>query len=149
MVTARPAKTKKTEKRTVVAAGAPLARGTGRRKAAVARVWMRRGNGTVIVNGKDFTEYFSVDVSRLNVRKPFEAVPQSSNYRFDVNVTGGGYHSQADAVKLGIARALVASDESYRLQLRDYDLLTVDDRVKERKKFGQRGARRKFQFVKR
>jgi small subunit ribosomal protein S9 len=148
MVTAKPAKTKKTEKN-MAPSGAPLAQGTGRRKAAVARVWMRRGNGVVRVNGKDFSEYFTVDVSRLNVRKPFEAVPQSANYHFDVNVVGGGYHSQADAVKLGIARALVASDESFRLSLRDHGLLTVDDRVKERKKFGQRGARRKFQFVKR
>ena len=89
------------------------------------------------------------EVARLEASLPFQATPVSSGYDFDVNVTGGGLLGQAGAVKLGIARALVATDESLRQVLRKFDLLTVDSRNKERKKYGQKAARRKFQFVKR
>lgn len=128
---------------------APLAHGVGRRKRAVARVWMRKGSGNLMVNGKPYTEYFTVAMSQMEASKPFKAAPKSAEFDFDVNVSGGGFHSQADAVKLGVSRALLSSDEELRSTLRENGLLTVDDRVKERKKYGQRGARRKFQFVKR
>lgn len=138
---------KKTQTKGVTSA--PISHAVGRRKAAVARVWLRRGNGKVTVNGKPFTDYFTVETSCLNIAKPLETIKESSLYNFDITVEGGGYHSQSDAVKLGISRALLASDEGFRSALRQEGLLTVDARVKERKKFGQRGARRKFQFVKR
>jgi len=128
---------------------APLSHGVGRRKSAVARVWLRRGNGKISVNGIDYVEYFDTEVNRLEVVKPFKALHESAKFDIEVNVNGGGMGGQADAVKLGISRALVTYDERYRPALREFDLLTVDSRVKERKKYGQLGARRKFQFVKR
>lgn len=142
-------KTVQQKKSTRRASGAPLSSGTGRRKQAVARVWVRRGAGAVIVNGKDYKEYFDTDSMRIAVVKPLSVCPISSNYDFQVNVCGGGKTGQSHAVKLGIARALVKSDEKFRSVLREHSLLTVDARVKERKKYGQKGARAKFQFVKR
>ena len=130
-------------------AKAPQAHGVGRRKKSVARVWLRRGGGTIRVNGKVHTTYFDTAVLRDNAAAAFGAVPNSSQYDMDVNVRGGGKHGQSDAIKLGIARAFLALDEGVRVALRKHGLLTVDARVKERKKYGQRGARRKFQFVKR
>lgn len=130
-------------------AGAPLAGATGRRKTAVARVWLKRGAGAVVVNGQDFRNYFDTDTMRIFVSQPLNACPISKNYDFHVNVYGGGKVGQTHAVKLGIARVLVKFDETLRAALRPLRLLTVDSRVKERKKYGQRGARAKFQFVKR
>ncbi|HEY5234923.1 MAG TPA: 30S ribosomal protein S9 [Rhabdochlamydiaceae bacterium] len=126
----------------------PLAHGVGRRKKAIARVWLRRGRGTIIVNGKDFKDYFDTDLARIAASMPFQVLSLNT-YDVEANVIGGGKPGQADAVKLGISRALVSSDESYRRVLREHGLLTVDSRVKERKKYGQKAARRKFQFVKR
>ncbi len=130
--------------------GAPLSSGTGRRKSAVARVWLRKGSGKVIVNELPYQEYFDIEVSCIAVRKPLELIADKAK-QFDItaNVRGSGVRAQADAVKLGIARALVSFDEQLRSSFRSAGLLTVDARLKERKKFGQRGARRKFQFVKR
>lgn len=128
--------------------GGPIAHGTGRRKSAVARVWLRRGRGNISVNGKPANDYFDTDFNRSQILFPLSFV-KNVQYDVDVNVHGGGVNAQADATKLGIARALVASDDSMRSGLKKYHLLTVDSRVKERKKYGQRGARRKFQFVKR
>jgi small subunit ribosomal protein S9 len=127
----------------------PLSHGVGRRKSAVARVWLHRGNGKIEVNGKDYTQYFDTETSRLDASAPLRAVPASTNYNIIANVHGGGLPAQADAVSLATARALVIMDEAYRLALRKYSLLTVDSRLKERKKYGQKAARRKFQFVKR
>lgn len=128
----------------------PIAHGVGRRKSAVARVWMRRGGtGLVSVNGRNFDHYFDTEVTRSAVRMPVELVGLAINYDFDVNVLGGGLCAQADAVRLGIARALVASDGDIKPILRKEGFLTVDSRVKERKKYGRRGARRGNQFVKR
>lgn len=138
-------KTPKTKVRSVK----PLAHGVGRRKSSVARIWLRPGKGNVVVNGIDFKEYFNTEVARLRVEAPFKVLPIALAYDFEVNVGGGGIYSQADAIKLGIARALLANDETFRPVLRQHDLLTVDSRVKERKKYGQKAARRKFQFVKR
>ena len=123
--------------------------GVGRRKKAVARVWMKPGKGAIIVNGKDYKNYFDTPISRLKVEQPFKATGLGSAFDVNVNMFGGGMAGQADAVKLGIARALLSSDENLRKVLRQHKLLTVDSRVKERKKYGQRGARAKFQFVKR
>lgn len=127
----------------------PLAHGVGRRKSSVARVWLIRGSGKIVVNGKKVDVYFDTEIDRTTAAIPFQACPVGSNYDVQVNVRGGGKTSQAGAVKLGIARAFVQQDETLRPALRKYRLLTVDSRVKERKKYGQRGARRKFQFVKR
>ena len=127
----------------------PVAHGVGRRKSSIARVWLRRGNGAIRVNGKDAANYFETEINRLAVRVPFNVCPAGANYDVDVNVNGGGLTSQAGAVQLGIARALLEVDEALRSVLRENNLLTVDSRVKERKKYGQKAARRKFQFVKR
>lgn len=129
--------------------GLPLSHGVGRRKKAVARVFMRRGNGKIVVNGKDYASYFDTEVMRLDAATPMRVVPASTNYDFEVNVTGGGLYAQAGATKLGISRAFVEMDENLRAVLRQMRLLTVDSRVKERKKYGQKSARAKFQFVKR
>ncbi len=132
-----------------VAVAAPLAHGVGRRKSSVARVWLRSGKGALVINGKDFKDYFSTEVARLKATEPFRVVPIEQQFDIEANVAGGGVYSQADAVKLGIARALLKTDEGLKPVLRQHDLLTVDSRVKERKKYGQKAARRKFQFVKR
>lgn len=126
-----------------------LAHGIGRRKSSVARVWLRAGKGAIVINGKDFKDYFDTEIARLKASTPFRVIPLETQFDVEANVNGGGIYSQADAVKLGIARAMLAVDEKLRPTLRQHDLLTVDSRVKERKKYGQKAARRKFQFVKR
>lgn len=128
---------------------APVAHGIGRRKSAVARVWLRPGKGKITVNEKDYKEYFDTDVTRLDAFKPIALAPLASNYDVEATVTGGGVHAQSGAVRLGIARALVVVDPATKPLLRSHGLLTVDSRVKERKKYGQKAARRRFQFVKR
>ena len=147
-----PAKSSSTLKKSATKASkgmAPLHHGVGRRKSAVARVWVRLGNGKMVVNGRDYIQYFTTDVVRSAATLPFKVCSIASGYDVEVNVVGGGQAGQADAVKLGFARALLKSDEEQRRTLREHGLLTVDARVKERKKPGQRGARRKFQFTKR
>ena len=134
---------KKAEKKSQV-----VSHGVGRRKRAVARVWLRRGRGDVQINGKNFKEYFDTDLNREQAYLAFNTM-KVENYDASVNVYGGGVNSQAEAVKLGIARALVEHNPEMRADMRKWRLLSVDSRVKERKKYGQRGARRKFQFVKR
>jgi small subunit ribosomal protein S9 len=132
------------------AKNAPVAHGVGRRKAAVARVWVTRGKGSVAVNGKEVPAYFVVDVARTAAVSPLVLMPAiAKQYDVEVNICGGGICAQADAMKLGIARALVDLHDDARSLLRSNDMLTVDSRVKERKKYGQKAARRKFQFVKR
>jgi len=126
-----------------------LSHGVGRRKSAVARVWLSRGSGKITVNDKDYGTYFDTEIARLDAATPFRVCPVGTNYNVKVTVSGGGPYSQAGAVRLGIARALVQLHDDVRTTLRQYGLLTVDPRVKERKKYGQPGARRKFQFVKR
>jgi Ribosomal protein S9 len=128
---------------------APIAHGVGRRKSCVARAWIRRGKGDVIVNKLDISEYFDTQIDIQSALTPFRVVPASSNYDVQINVNGGGKTAQADAVKLAISRGFLSLDETLKPLLRQNDLLTVDARVKERKKYGQKAARRKFQFVKR
>ncbi|MFC1854872.1 30S ribosomal protein S9 [Candidatus Dependentiae bacterium] len=123
--------------------------GVGRRKSSVSRVWLKTGNGKIEINGKDYEQYFTTEAARKAVEAPFKAVGLDKKFNVQVNVCGGGITGQADAIKLGISRALLASDEKLRSMLRQNGLLTVDARVVERKKYGQRGARRSFQFVKR
>ena len=123
--------------------------GTGRRKTAVARVRIAPGSGTITVNGRSFEVYFPVESLRLQVTQPFTAT--STTGKFDVNilVAGGGPNGQAGACSHGIARALLSSDAALRPLLKADKLLTRDSRMRERKKYGQPGARRRFQFSKR
>ena len=127
-----------------------LALGTGRRKSAVARVFLRTGEGKITVNGKDATEYFFGDESLLyTVRQPLDVTDGLTRFDVLINLHGGGPTGQAGACRLGIARALVAYDETNLKPLRANGFLTRDPRMVERKKYGQRGARRRFQFSKR
>ncbi|MFW6108674.1 MAG: 30S ribosomal protein S9 [bacterium] len=123
--------------------------GTGRRKTAVARVRLRRGSGRILINGRDADDYFPTDRARSLVRAPLRAAKALNKFDVQANVRGGGPVGQADAVVLGIARALVKIDEELHLTLKDEGYLTRDDRKKERKKYGRRGARAGYQFSKR
>ena len=129
---------------------APIAHAVGRRKSAVARVWVRKGkDGQIEVNGRPVDEYFTVLSARLEAKASSQIIPATSGMSFEVNVHGGGYTAQAGAVRLAIARSLLAFDETVKPELKKAGFLTVDSRVKERKKYGQKAARRKFQFTKR
>lgn len=126
--------------------------GVGRRKTSVARVWLKKGGtGAMVINEKDYSNYFDSEMTRKIVEQPFKVASAETPVTFDVyaNIDGGGMMGQAQALSLGIARALLMWDEALKAALRKHGLLTVDSRIKERKKYGQRGARRKFQFVKR
>ncbi len=123
--------------------------GTGRRKSAVARVRIRPGTGEITVNGKAFKEYFPTIDMQNQVLGPLQATECVDKWDVWANVNGGGPLGQSGAVRLGIARALKAEDETLDGTLRDGGFLTRDARMKERKKYGQAGARRKFQFSKR
>lgn len=123
--------------------------GTGRRKTAVASVRLRSGNGTVQVNGKKFNDYFSLEIQRKMILSPFEKVAKASSYDVLVRVVGGGVEAQAEAMRLGIARALVQEDAGRRHALKEEGFLTRDSRKKERKKYGRAKARKRFQFSKR
>ena len=135
-------------KEATVKTGSPIG-AVGRRKAAVARVWLRKGTGGIAINSLRCAEYFKTDETRTAAVQSLLYCDALKSYDVVVNVHGGGLCAQADAVKLGIARALVKENEEFRVILRDHGALTVDARNKERKKPGQPGARRKFQFVKR
>lgn len=121
----------------------------GRRKSAVARVWLRRGEGGVAINSTRCADYFTTNETRTNAVQSLVVCDAVTKYDIVANVHGGGKCAQSDAVRLGIARALVEDNEAFRAILRENGFLTVDSRNKERKKPGQKGARRKFQFVKR
>ncbi len=123
--------------------------GTGRRKTAVARVRLRRGGGRVTVNDRDADEYFVTDRARNAVRGPLRATKSLNRFDILATIKGGGITSQAEAMVLGIARALVKIDATFHETLKDEGYLTRDDRKKERKKYGRRGARAGFQFSKR
>lgn len=123
--------------------------GTGRRKCAVARVFLREGTGKVTVNGKDVNEYFKQGEFVLNVRQPLMVTACENKYDVVITVIGGGPHGQAGACRHGVARALSQIDPGNRTALKANGYLTRDPRMVERKKYGQRGARRRFQFSKR
>lgn len=126
-----------------------LGQGTGRRKTSVARVYLREGNGKITVNGRDVKDYFALDTLVFLVKQPLEAAQALEKYDVLINVCGGGVAGQAGACRHGIARALVNADEQNLELIRPTGFLTRDPRMVERKKYGQRGARRKFQFSKR
>lgn len=123
--------------------------GTGRRKTAVARVRMRRGAGRIVVNGREADEFFPIERLQSVIRAPLRAVKAVNRYDILATVEGGGVAAQADAVLLGVARALVKMDKEFHARLKEEGLLTRDSREKERKKYGRRGARARFQFSKR
>ena len=121
----------------------------GRRKTATARVKLTEGSGKVTINKKDLEKYFPIDLLREEVLRPFQATLTQGRYDAKARVQGGGLTGQAGAVKLAIARSLVALDEDHRQNLRNAGLLTRDPRMGERKKYGQKKARKRFQFSKR
>jgi small subunit ribosomal protein S9 len=123
---------------------------TGKRKSAVARVWLRRGKGRFSVNGMTLDDYFNRETQRMIVKQPMRLTKSLNDFDVIATVKGGGKSSQADAVKHGISKSLVLyNEEEYRPVLKKSGFLTRDSRVKERKKYGQRGARARFQFSKR
>jgi small subunit ribosomal protein S9 len=121
----------------------------GRRKEAVTRVFISKGEGAITVNGKDYKTYFPLVYLQNQVESPFKAVESTDKYNVVINATGGGVKGQAEAAKLGIARALIEVNAEYRPALKAAGLLTRDSRVVERKKPGRKKARRSFQFSKR
>lgn len=123
--------------------------GTGRRKCAVARVFLRPGKGQIIVNGRPMEDYFPAPTARSVVRQPLLAAEVADKFDVIVNATGGGLSGQAGAIRLGIARALCEFNSELRGKLKELGLLTRDPRRHERKKYGQPGARKRFQFSKR
>ena len=123
--------------------------GTGRRKSSVARVRLVPGNGKVIINNKDMNEYFGYETLKVIVRQPLKATNNEGTFDVLVNVNGGGFTGQAGAIRHGIARALLKVDETLRPTLRKAGYLTRDPRMKERKKYGLKAARRAPQFSKR
>ena len=123
--------------------------GTGRRKTAVARVRLASGSGKITINGRALENYFLVDTQRMHMMQPLVATDSVNKYDVRVNVSGGGPNGQAGAVRHGIARALLEADANLRPTLKAQGLLTRDPRMKERKKYGQPGARKRFQFSKR
>ena len=123
--------------------------GTGRRKSAIVRVFLRPGTGQWKVNDKPFEEYFVTEQQRVAAKRTLVVADMTSSFDVVVNAKGGGVASQADAVKMGIARALIEFNPELRKTLKAEGLLTRDARVKERKKYGQKGARKRFQFSKR
>ena len=139
---------KKTEKKKAIKSEI-VSHGVGRRKSAVARVWLLRGAGSITVNGRDYQTYFDTQQMQLDANEPFRVLPRAKNYDVKAIIVGGGKVGQASALKVGIARSLSLHDPEFRSELRKFGLLTVDSRLKERKKPGRKAARKRFQFVKR
>jgi small subunit ribosomal protein S9 len=127
----------------------PVITATGRRKTAVARVRLRLGTGQILCNGRPMAEYFPREALHTRIHEPFEATGLSGRYDILARLDGGGVAGQADALRHGISRALEKVDEQLRASLKRRGLLTRDARKKERKKYGQRGARARYQFSKR
>jgi small subunit ribosomal protein S9 len=121
----------------------------GRRKASVARVYMSKGKGTITVNDKDSKDYFPIPTQQYKLEQPFALTDTSGQFDVKVNVEGGGTTGQVEAIRLGISRALVELDEENKPKLKEHGLMTRDPRMVERKKPGQKKARKKFQFSKR
>ena len=121
----------------------------GRRKASVARIYMSKGKGKIMINGRDFKEYFPVDTMQYKLEQPLKIVDLAGKFDIKVNVNGGGTTGQAEAIRLAISRALCEMNPENRTSLKPEGMLTRDSRVVERKKPGQKKARKKFQWVKR
>ncbi len=122
---------------------------TGKRKNSIARVWMMPGSGKITINDRPMDQYFGRDVLKMIIRQPFEITGTLDKFDVLVSVLGGGNSGQAGAIRHGISKALLAVDAESRSKLRKEGLLTRDPRAKERKKYGQKGARARFQFSKR
>ena len=127
----------------------PYFYGTGRRKKSVARVRVYPGTGAITINGRDINEYFGLETMNLIVNQPFEVTGNVGKYDIVANVTGGGFSGQAGAIRHGLSRALVLADEANKPALKAAGFLTRDPRMKERKKYGLKAARRASQFSKR
>ncbi|HXU74724.1 MAG TPA: 30S ribosomal protein S9 [Polyangia bacterium] len=122
---------------------------TGRRKQAVARVWMMPGTGRIAINKREIDDYFGRATSKMVLRQPLELTETLGRYDIYINVSGGGLSGQAEAIRLGVTRALIQINASFRPALKKAGYVTRDPRIVERKKYGQRGARARFQFSKR
>ncbi|HNQ64593.1 MAG TPA: 30S ribosomal protein S9 [Smithella sp.] len=122
---------------------------TGKRKSAIARVYMKAGNGNIVVNKRSYEEYFPRPSLKMLIKQPLDITGKKDQFDLYINVTGGGVAGQAGAVKHGISKALLEYDAELRSVLKKAGFLTRDARVKERKKYGQPGARKRFQFSKR
>ncbi|MCW5829143.1 MAG: 30S ribosomal protein S9 [Deltaproteobacteria bacterium] len=122
---------------------------TGRRKRSIARIRMKSGQGNIVVNHRPIEEYFKLDTAKMKINQPFDLTSTNGSYDVYVNVVGGGTTGQAEAVRHGISRALVAANPEFRGVLKKNGLLTRDPREVERKKYGQPGARKRYQFSKR
>src|SRR5438874_9039811 len=127
----------------------PQNRGTGRRKTAVARVRLATGTGKIVINGRPFENYFPTETMRMTAAQPLTVTGLADKYDAQISVHGGGPNGQAGAVRHGLARALLTVDANLRTTLRAEGLLTRDSRMRERKKYGQPGARKRFQYSKR
>ena len=122
---------------------------TGRRKTSIARVYVSPGKGQIVVNEREFIDYFQSEIHQILVKQPFVILQADGQYDVSVVVEGGGVKGQAEAVRLGIARAMVEINPEHKVALKKEGLLTRDSRMVERKKYGRRKARRRFQFSKR
>jgi len=122
---------------------------TGRRKTAIARTWIKPGSGEIVINNRPVEEYFPIEITRADMIQPFKITNTVGSYDVKATVVGGGIAGQADAVRHGITRALVAVNPDFRITLKRAGFIKRDPRVKERKKYGQKGARARFQFSKR
>jgi small subunit ribosomal protein S9 len=122
---------------------------TGRRKTAIARTWIKPGSGEIVINNRPVEEYFPIEIIRADMIQPFKITNTVGSYDVKATVVGGGIAGQADAVRHGITRALVAVNPDFRITLKRAGFIKRDPRVKERKKYGQKGARARFQFSKR
>ncbi len=122
---------------------------TGRRKTAIARTWIKPGSGEIIINNRPVEDYFPIEATREEMTQPFKLTNTLGSYDVKATVIGGGIAGQAGAVRHGITRALVAVNPDFRLTLKKAGFIKRDPRVKERKKYGQKGARARFQFSKR
>jgi small subunit ribosomal protein S9 len=123
--------------------------GTGKRKTSVARVWLKPGEGNALVNKRSLDHYFGRETAKMVIEHPFEVTGTQNQFDLVANVRGGGLSGQADAIKHGIAKALLQYDSNLRNTLKKEGFLTRDSRIKERKKYGQRGARASYQYSKR
>lgn len=122
---------------------------TGKRKTSIARVWMKPGSGEITINKRSMDEFFGRETSKMVVRQPLELTDNAGKFDISVNVCGGGASGQAGAIKHGITRVLLEMNPELRAVLKKAGFITRDSRIKERKKYGKRGARRSFQFSKR
>jgi len=121
----------------------------GRRKTSIARVYVQEGKGSIVINNRPLSEYFPTAIMQYKVEQPFTVVEEKGNFDVKVNVDGGGLTGQAEAIRLGISRALCEINPDHRVALKPEGFMTRDPRMVERKKFGQKKARKKFQFSKR